>query len=224
MTPFTLKSRLPRTWSSFFARYGNFTPAQFAAIPPLLDGENVVLCAPTASGKTEAALAPLIERYLLPARNTQHVTLLYLLPTRALIADVANRLAAPLERLRVRLAVKTRDLDDFDPRRPADLLLTTPESLDALLAKQPKTLIHVAGVVLDELHVLDGEARGDQLRVVLNRLRQVRTFAAQHGDAANAHIQYVALSATVADPASVAARYFADAQVVVTPGGREQQI
>jgi ATP-dependent Lhr-like helicase len=220
----TLKARLPRTWSPFFARHGNFTPAQLAAIPPLLDGANVILCAATASGKTEAALAPLIERCLPPARNTQQLTLLYLLPTRALIADLAHRLGAPLERLRVRLAVKTRDLDDFDPRRPADLLLTTPESLDALLATQPKTLIHVTGVVLDELHVLDGTARGDQLRVLLNRLRQVRAFAAQSGDAADSAIQYVALSATLADPAAVAARYFPAAQVITAPGGRARQV
>ena len=172
-----LKSRLPRTWSPFFARHGAFTPAQLAAIPPLLDGANVMLCAPTASGKTEAALAPLIERHLPPARSEPRLALLYLLPTRALIADIANRLDAPLDRLRVRLAVKTRDLDSFDPQRPADLLLTTPESLDALLAIRPKTLLHVAGVVLDELHVLDGSARGDQLRVVLNRLHQVRAYA-----------------------------------------------
>jgi ATP-dependent Lhr-like helicase len=224
MPALTLKSCLPRTWSPFFARHGNFTPAQLAAIPPLLDGANVMLCAATASGKTEAALAPLIERHLPPARTAQHLTLLYLLPTRALIADIAQRLDAPLERLRVRLAVKTRDLDTFDPRRPADLLLTTPESLDALLATQPKTLLHVAGVVLDELHVLDGAARGDQLRVLLNRLRQVRAFATQSGDAADGAIQYVALSATLSDPAAVAARYFPAAQVVTAPGGRTRQI
>jgi hypothetical protein len=123
----------------------------------------------------------------------------------------------------VRLAVKTRDLDTFDPRRPADLLLTTPESLDALLATKPKTLTHVAGVVLDELHVLDGGARGDQLRVLLNRLRQVRAFAAASGDAPDAQIQYVALSATLAEPAAVAARYFPAPQVV-TPGGRNRQL
>ena len=223
-SPLTLKSRLPRTWSPFFARHGNFTPAQLAAIPPLLDGANVILCAPTASGKTEAALAPLVELHLPPDRTEQRLTLLYLLPTRALIADIANRLAAPLERLRVRLAVKTRDLDSFDPQRPADLLLTTPESLDALLATRARTLCHVAGVVLDELHVLDGDARGDQLRVVLNRLRQVRAFAAQAGDAADAAIQYVALSATLADPAAVAARYFPAPHVVTVPGGRARQI
>ena len=219
-TPLALKSLLPRTWSPFFARHGNFTPAQLAAIPPLLDGQNVILCAPIASGKTEAALAPLIERHLPPARTTQQVTILYLLPTRALINDVANRLATPLETLRVTLAVKTRDLDTFYPRRPADLLLTTPESLDALLATRPRTLINVPAVVLDELHVLDGGVRGDQLRAVLARLRQVRAHAAQSRDAPDDQIQYVALSATLAEPAAVAARYFPAAQVVSVAGGR----
>ncbi|MFZ4850774.1 MAG: DEAD/DEAH box helicase [Caldilinea sp.] len=219
-----IKACLPRTWSPFFARHGNFTPAQAAAIPLLLAGQNVMLCAPTASGKTEAALAPLIERYLAPERQTMQLTLLYLLPTRALVNDIAGRLTAPLDRLRVRLAVKTRDRDDFDPRRPASILLTTPESLDALLARRPKALTQVRGVVIDELHVLDGDVRGDQLRVLLARLRQVRTFAAQQGDASDAAVQYVALSATVAAPESAAARYFPDARVVVVPGGRSQQI
>ncbi len=67
-----LKSALPRTWGAFFGRHGNFTPAQLAAIPPLLAGENVLLCAPTASGKTEAALAPLIERHLSLSGRTEY--------------------------------------------------------------------------------------------------------------------------------------------------------
>src|SRR5205085_11030447 len=47
-----LKERLPRTWLAFFERHGNFTAVQLATIPPLLDGHNVIVCAPTASGKT----------------------------------------------------------------------------------------------------------------------------------------------------------------------------
>ena len=127
-------------------------------------------CSPPRPGaRPRAALAPLIERHVPPQRAGQQLAILYLLPTRALIADIANRLVAPLERLRLRLAVKTHDLDTFRPDNPADLLLTTPESLDALLATRPKTLANVRAVVLNELHVLDGSVRGDQLRAVLAR-------------------------------------------------------
>lgn len=225
--PHALKSALPHTWGAFFRRHGNFTPAQIAAIPPLLAGESVLLCAPTAGGKTEAALAPLIERQfslleqLSPhARPAPALTILYLLPTRALINDLRTRLSTPLQALRVSSAVKTYDLNTFDPKRPTDLLLTTPESLDALLASQPKALAGLQAVVIDELHVFDGMERGDQLRVLLNRLRQVRSHAAKLGDAENESVQFVGLSATLAQPEEVAARYFESALVVRVPGSR----
>lgn len=224
--PHALKSALPRTWGAFFRRHGGFTPAQLAAIPPLLVGENVLLCAPTASGKTEAAIAPLIERHLPTVRPTPRLAILYLLPTRALISDVKMRLAAPLEALRVTSAVKTHDLSSFDPKRPADLLLTTPESLDALFAKQAKTLSGVQAVIIDELHVFDGSVRGDQLRVLLNRLRQVRAHAYRMGEAENGDVQCVGLSATLRQPQSSAERYLcaaegSTARVVKVQGSRE---
>lgn len=224
MNAHSLKDTLPRTWGPFFGRHGNFTAAQLAAMPLLLEGHNVILCAATASGKTEAALAPLIERHLPAQRASPQLTILYLLPTRALINDLWRRLAAPCEALRVSIAVKTRDLNTFDPKRPADLLLTTPESLDSLLASQPRTLIDIRAVVIDELHVFDGSVRGDQLRVLLNRLRQVRAYAAQSGDAANAEVQYAALSATLTQPQASAARYFADGRLVEATGGRDVAI
>ncbi|MBK8046755.1 MAG: DEAD/DEAH box helicase [Anaerolineales bacterium] len=185
-----------------------------AAMPLLLDGDNLILAAPTASGKTEAALAPLIERYLPAGRTETQLTILYLLPTRALIADLWRRLATPLDVLRVAAAVKTHDLNTFNPTHPAELLLTTPESLDALLAGHPKSLAQVRAVIIDELHGLDGTVRGDQLRVVLNRLRHLRTYAGQVGDAADAQLQYVGISATLAAPETTAARYLPAAQVV----------
>jgi len=80
-----LKARLPRTWPAFFERHGTFSRAQLLAIPALLDGENVMLCAPTASGKTEAALAPLIERHCAPAGRRPSLHILSLTPTRALV-------------------------------------------------------------------------------------------------------------------------------------------
>ena len=92
-----IKKQLGRTWAAFFEQHGNFTPAQLAAIPVLLDGHNAMICAPTASGKTEAVIVPLIERHCLPGVDT--LTILYLTPTRALVNDLLGRLSLPLETL-----------------------------------------------------------------------------------------------------------------------------
>jgi ATP-dependent Lhr-like helicase len=220
VNPHVIRRSLARTWGAFFRRYGSFTPAQMAAIPALLAGENALICAATASGKTEAALAPLIERYLPSNRSVPCLTLLYLLPTRALINDLQNRLAVPLGDLRVSFAAKTHDFNSFDPKHPADLLFTTPESLDSLLAAHPRVLTRICAIIIDEMHVFDGTVRGDQLRVLLNRLRQVRAHAFKTGDAEHEWVQYVGLSATLAHPEQVAARYFPDAQVIQVSGSR----
>jgi ATP-dependent Lhr-like helicase len=217
-----LQARLKRTWGAFFRRFGTFTASQQAAIPLILEGENIVLSAPTASGKTEAVLAPLIENYLPPLRSAA-LRLLYVLPTRALIHDLQTRLLPICETLQVTLAVKTYDANTFNYQHSSDILLTTPESLDSLLANQPKLLLQVQAVILDELHQLDGTPRGDQLRLLLNRLRQIRDYAAHQGDAPDAKVQYVALSATMAQAASVAERYFPHPTIVTIAGSRPIQ-
>src|ERR1044071_9200948 len=100
-----LKARLPRTWPAFFERHGNFTPAQLTAIPALLDGRNILLCAPTAGGKTEAAIAPLVERHCPAVRSARGPRILYLTPTKALANDLTARLEHPLETLGLTLGV-----------------------------------------------------------------------------------------------------------------------
>ena len=224
MNVYALKNSLPRTWDAFFERHGNFTAVQTAAIPAVLAGENVLLCAPTASGKTEAAIAPLIENYLPASRSTSQLTILYLLPTRALINDLWARLSTPFETLRISIAVKTHDFNSFIPEHPSDVLLTTPESLDALLASHAKVLSGVRAVIMDELHIFEGNVRGDQLRVLLQRLRQIRTHAFKVGDTSDEVIQYVALSATLTQKEVIAARYFPDANVVHVAGSRAMEI
>src|SRR5579864_8808308 len=115
-----LKERLPRTWPAFFERHGNFTASQVAAIPALLDGHNVVVVAPTASGKTEAAMAPLIERHCPRDRpgssdslgsrvSGTGLTIVYLVPTKALVNDLCARLEQPLDALGLTLGVRTHD-------------------------------------------------------------------------------------------------------------------
>lgn len=217
-----LKGRLPRTWGAFFERHGNFTPAQLAAIPRLLDGKNLILCARTASGKTEAAVAPLIERYCL---HTAHgLQILYLTPTRALANDLMERLALPLENMQLSHAIKTRDWTTFHARHPSRLLITTPEAVDSLLTSHARVFTTLRAVILDELHLLDGTPRGDQLRVLLNRLRQIRHFAHSQKEVSENTLQFVALSATLNDPTSTAARYFPEAEVVVLTEKRSIEV
>ena len=55
-----IAGRLPTAWSPFFARHGRLRPVQRLAMPEILDGRDVLVIAPTPSGKTEAACAPLV--------------------------------------------------------------------------------------------------------------------------------------------------------------------
>ncbi len=217
-----LKDRLPHTWDAFFARFGRFTEIQAQAIEPLLEGRNCVLVSATASGKTEAALAPLLERYKQssPSKSQNKLAILYIVPTRALARDLARRLGLPLEKLAVRMQVKTGDEPALKPNRPPELLVTTPESFDSLLANRPRMAKDISAVVLDELHIFDDSVRGDQLRVLLNRLRRIKRYAFEHGDTAENDLQFCALSATIDNPAEVAARYFTDPFVALAAGQR----
>ncbi len=217
-------NRLPHTWDALLARFGRFTDIQERAIEPLLAGRNCLLVSATASGKTEAALAPMLERQLqltIHQRRQNQLNTLFIVPTRALSRDLLRRLEQPVARLNLRLGVKTGDEPALKANRPPDVLITTPESLDSMLANRPRFLLNVRAVVLDELHLYADTARGDQLRVLLNRLRRLRRFAHQKGDADSPDVQFCGLSATVDDPQTLAAQYFTDPLVIHSPGQRE---
>ena len=239
-----LRDKLPHTWEAFLARFGRFTEIQTLAVEPLLAGKNCILISATASGKTEAALAPILERYKqnivrgqksavrsrrLGLKSPNHepqtsdlgLSVVYIAPTRALTRDLARRFEQPLERIAMRMQVKTGDESPLNRHRPPELLLTTPESLDSLLASSPRMLKDVRAVILDEIHLYDNTVRGDQLRILLNRLRRIKSYALSLGDIRSDQLQFCALSATVVDPQSVAARYFTDPVVIKTGGRRE---
>ncbi len=98
-------------------------------------------------------------------------------------------------------------------------MITTPESVDSLLTSQTRVFADLRAIVLDELHLLDGTPRGDQLRVLLNRIRHIRAYAFSQRQISDATLQYVALSATLTDP-NAAARYFPVDQVIHVAGQR----
>lgn len=210
MTPEAYRLAHPRLYGALIARHGGPNEVQLAAAAPLMDGADVLLCAPTASGKTEACLVPLCERHL-PARPDASPRVLVVSPTRALVNDLARRLSDPLERVGIEVGRWTGD--HHDGGRPQPLTVLTPEALDSRLARTPALLDQVGALVLDELHVLDGTVRGDQLRVLVTRLRG--RLAAGHRQ-----LQVVGASATVAESAEMAARYLLPGATVVTVGER----
>jgi ATP-dependent Lhr-like helicase len=220
-----IRAALSRTWNPFFARFGRLTDVQVRAIPAILSGHNVVVISPAASGKTEAVVAPVVERLLSRSPNAElrtrksadpgssvggrSLAVLYVSPTRALVNDLYRRLVEPLEYLELRLARKTGDHPSIDESRLPFMLITTPESFDSLLCRHTRIFKGLSAVILDELHLLDNTPRGDQLRVLLERLRLV-----------NADIHYHALSATI-DDLDIGRRYFPAPVVVRVPGRRE---
>ncbi len=215
LTTRTVKAQIPHTWPLFFTRHGNFTRVQEQAIPPIIEGKDVLVIAATASGKTEAVIAPLLERYW--AQMTQKksaLTLLYICPTRALVRDLHDRLRENLVNTRVRLAMKTGDVWGW--RTTPSLLITTPESADSLLTRNPRLFITLQAIIIDEIHLFDNTPRGDHLRCLLPRIERIRQFA----DATIPDMQRVLLSATVPDPEGVARRYLQNGEIVEVAGQR----
>lgn len=88
-----IKNQLSSTWDMFFGSYGRLKDVQRKAIPKILEGKDILICSPTASGKTEAACAPLIERL---KSRFKVWTILYICPTRALVNDIYERLISRL--------------------------------------------------------------------------------------------------------------------------------
>lgn len=155
----------------------SLNPAQERAIPLILKGINdVVIAAATASGKTEAAMLPILTR-LLAAPETPGCVL-YISPLKALINDQWDRLERLCESLQVAVTPWHGDISASRKhrflRRPEGILLITPESLESLLMRQGHALCDFLGglayVVVDELHSFIDAERGKQLQSLLHRL------------------------------------------------------
>lgn len=209
------KRRLRRTWMTFFGRYGKLLPIQARCVPVVLAGKNAIIVSSTASGKTEAVIAPLIERHLKEAwgggGGAGGITILYIAPTKALVNDMHDRLKGQLDELGVSVSLKTGDTPRFNPAKSPDVLITTPESFDSMICRHPGAFKMIKAVILDEIHLIDNTYRGDQLRLLLKRLKHISTT----------DFNVYALSATIASPEDVGSRYLGDFEVITDSDKRE---
>lgn len=189
---------MPDAWPIFFHKRGP-RPIQQNAIPLILRGESVFLTAPTASGKTEAVIAPLYQRHISFKRD--NLSVLYIAPTKALVNDIYYRLGDYLGVGKEFSGVcrYTGDHHDFKEPAGAFALISTPEALDSLQLRYPQKLEHIRAIVVDEVHFIHGKARGEQLRYVIDRVRSKSKTPINPKDV----FQVVAMSATLNDMESV---------------------
>lgn len=171
-------------------------PLQEAAIEPLIAGRDAVLLAPTAGGKTEAACFPLLSA--VEAQRCRGVSILYLCPIKALLNNLEARIDKYAGWIGRRAALWHGDVGagarSAMLREPPDVLLTTPESLEAMLVSvnvdHDALFGNVRTVVVDEVHAFAGDDRGWHLLALLERLSRIT----------GRPIQRVGLSATVGNP------------------------
>ncbi len=181
-----------------------FPPQEDTINAGVLQGQNMVLASPTASGKTLIAELCALKHVL-----ENHGKVIYLSPLRALASEKFEDFKKytsirKADGRRVSVGISTGDFDTADNwLERYDIIVTTNEKADSLLRHRAKWMDSISAVIADEIHLLNEAERGPTLEIVLARLLQV-----------NPHIQVLALSATINNVDEIAG--WLNARYVVT--------
>ena len=218
-----MNSPLPAPMPDWFAARGwTPHPHQLGLMEAAALQKSALLVAPTGGGKTLAGFLPSLVDLI---RNAGHPGLhtIYISPLKALAVDIHRNLQQPIAEMALQITVETRTGDTPASKRarqkanPPQFLLTTPESFALLLSypEAPDLFRGVQAVVIDELHALADNKRGDLLSLGLSRLQALAP-----------DLRRVGLSATVADPPALmrwlspsAGRNSDDVSLVIGRGG-----
>lgn len=176
--------------------WSSMRPTQLQAIEPILSGLHCLLLAPTAGGKTEAAIIPVLSRMLTHA--WPGVSVIYVCPIKALLNNLEQRLSHYAGLVGRRVAVWHGDVSQSQKNHALkdapDIILTTPESLEGMLVStridRKVWFGNLRVVIADELHAFAADDRGWHMRAVLHRLQQYVPH----------EMQRLGLSATVSNP------------------------
>ncbi len=182
-------------------KWESFRPIQNDAIVHMITSpSDLILSAPTASGKTEAAFLPVISQIADKGKNS--VKILYVSPLKALINDQFERVEALCRHIDFPITKWHGDASSAKKtaliKNPAGILLITPESIEALFLNKKEYLQDLFGsleyIVIDEVHSFIGNERGTQLKSLISRLEYTLAI----------HPYKIALSATISNLSDIA--------------------
>ena len=164
-----------------------YPPQSKAISAGLLDGKNMLISIPTASGKTLLAELAMFQSL------EEGGKCLYIVPLRALASEKYRRFSE-FESLGCKTGISTGDLDSADEYLGAnDIIVATSEKVDSLIRNETRWMQHISIVILDEIHLLDSKDRGPTLEIVITKLRRL-----------NPKMKIVSLSATIQNPQELA--------------------
>ncbi|MBI4019450.1 MAG: DEAD/DEAH box helicase [Candidatus Aenigmarchaeota archaeon] len=162
-------------------------PQELAIKAGLLEGKNIVVAAPTASGKTLIAEMAFLRHFLSGGKSV------YLVPLKALGSEKYDEFKKRYEKIGMKVAISVGDMDSEDMwLRNYDLIIASNEKMDSLLRHRAAWVRDLTLVISDEVHLLDDSSRGPTLEMVLTRLR------------AESNAQILALSATIKNASEIA--------------------
>lgn len=176
-------------YSKLENKFEEFRPSQEKSLNAgLLDGKNILVCSPTASGKTLVAEIAMLQSIL---ENKGKA--IYIVPLKALASEKYREFSTKYGDL-IKVAVSIGDTDSSESHLSKyDLVITTSEKLDSLIRHNTPFLDEVYLVVVDEVHLLNDVSRGPTLEIVITILRHILK-----------NIQLVCLSATVGNEKELA--------------------
>ena len=208
----------PLLGSALKGRKWEETPIQKSTIPILKSGKDGLIIAPTGSGKTMAAILPLLDRCL--REKWQGLSILYITPLRALNRDVDRRLTQLAEEVGLTVGIRHGDTTPYQRqkqvKKPPNILITTPETFQLMFTgiRLRELLTTVKVVIIDEVHDMASGERGWQLSVGISRLSAMK----------GSPCQMVGLSATVGNPEQVALWLSPNATPIIEMSERETRL
>ena len=184
----------PKLYEKLDKRIKEFRPSQQKSIKAgLLDGRNLLVCTPTASGKTLIA-----ELVMLNCIYSEKGKAIYIVPLKALASEKYKEFKERYPDVKTALSIGDNDAVDSHLEK-YDMIITTSEKLDSLMRHHSPWLRFVKVVIVDEIHLLNDASRGPTLEIVLTLLKTTLK-----------NMQLIGLSATIGNPVDLASWLDAD--------------